>query len=397
MTGTHHQKATIVCHDNVVTAFVGGMDNNPLHLDSAPHNSRAVPAPAGGTVPWGWHDAGVRLVGGAAAEVWNNFADRWQEACTLPPTTLLVRDSTDKVKKVPYTPPAPVGVGAPPTSPPPAATADTSIQVLRSRYRTKLDRPGNRLPWLTRGGGEILEVFETLGKAIDAATRYIYIEDQFLGDHPVWPALGLANPAFWLVVDSLVDPRLPHFTLLPHILAALNRNVRVIFVGSGYADPGDAFAGPKNLVLPPDLASLASVTTTPGNLAVWRLEGTTVHAKLMLIDDEFAAVGSANMNSRSMLGVDQELHTAVVTTGDLVKTLRVDLWREHLGIVASLPAVESALGDLTLALGMWRSAWSSGGMWFSSNNPAGYDPATMGPGSLRTRVVRAYVGPGTTP
>jgi phosphatidylserine/phosphatidylglycerophosphate/cardiolipin synthase-like enzyme len=393
-TGSHHQKATVVIHNNVVTAFVGGMDCNPLHLDQAPHNAATAPAPGGGTVPWGWHDAGVRLVGGAAADVWQNFADRWREACTLPTASLYIGGSGLIPKRISYTPPSFAAVKAlPSTTTAASPTADTSVQVLRSRFRTKIERTLNDEPWLTRGGGEILEVHDTLVKAIGGSQQYIYVEDQFLGDHP---ALKLGHGALWALFDLFADRRLGSFSLLPHLCAAaLARNVKVIVVGSGYADPGDLIPGPKNLSLHPELEDLAA--TSPDNLAVWRIEGTTVHAKTIIIDDRFAAVGSANLHSRSMLGLDSELHTAVVSTGDVVKNLRIDLWREHVGVSASIPAVEAALADLTQALGMWRTAWSTGGMWHMSNNPPGFNPTSMGPGGARTQVVRAYVGPGTAP
>jgi phosphatidylserine/phosphatidylglycerophosphate/cardiolipin synthase-like enzyme len=133
---------------------------------------------------------------------------------------------------------------------------------------------------------------------------------------------------------------------------------------------------------------------------VWRLEGQTVHTKLCLIDDAFVAIGSANMQSRSMLGIDSELHAAVVDDGSEIATFRARLWAEHLGLQypTTSGALRQALDDLSIALGMWRPAWGpGGGVWFTGGNPPGFTPATLPAGGNRTQVVRAYVGPGATP
>ena len=395
MTGSQHQKATVIARGALLVAFVGGIDPHPLMLDDTPHNSIVLPN-VSPPVSWGWHDGGIRLVGGAAAGVYANFADRWEEARTLPQARLLVHRPGHRVPQVvEYAPPAVGAVPPPPATPAPNPTHAASVQVLRSRYRTKLNRPWLRRPWTTAGGGELTQIYETLAKAISGAQRYIYLEDQFLGDHPVLPDL-LHRPV-WGLLDSVIGRgRLESFSLFPHLANALRRGVKVIAVGSGFADPGDLITGPKNRTLNPQLTELANIH--PAALAVWRIEQVTVHTKLCIIDDVFAAIGSANLQSRSMMGVDAELHTAVVSDASLVSDLRARLWSEHLAIdyAATSGALKTNLDDLSTALGMWRSVWSpTAGMWFSPNNPPGFSPATLQPGVPRTTVVRAFVGPGS--
>jgi phosphatidylserine/phosphatidylglycerophosphate/cardiolipin synthase-like enzyme len=83
----------------------------------------------------------------------------------------------------------------------------------------------------------------------------------------------------------------------------------------------------------------------------------TVHTKLMLVDDVFASIGSANFFSRSMVGTDSELSCTFVTTGPSVKDLRrVRLWAEHLRTPLNGQVVP-ALEDLDTALGIWRIEW----------------------------------------
>lgn len=54
-----------------------------------------------------------------------------------------------------------------------------------------------------------------------------------------------------------------------------------------------------------------------------------VHAKLMLVDDAFTTIGSANINSRSMEG-DSELNICT-DQHDVAKALRLQLWNLHTG------------------------------------------------------------------
>ena len=255
------------------------------------------------------------------------------------------------------------------------------MQILRSRFRTKLNRPWHHEAWTTAGGGELTQIYETLGKAIDGAQLYVYLEDQFLGDHPVLP--GALHKPVWGLADLVIGRgRLKRYSLIPHLANALRRGVRVIAVGSGYADPGDLITGPKNRTLSPQLKDLANIN--PAALAVWRIEQVTVHTKLFIIDDVFAAIGSANLQSRSMIGVDAELQTAVVSDANLVSDLRAQLWSEHLAVdyAAASGTLRTSLDDLTTALGMWRSVWGPGGRYLvRAEQPAGLhagNPSTGG-------------------
>ncbi|WP_433652901.1 phospholipase D-like domain-containing protein [Micromonospora zamorensis] len=396
VTGTHHQKAVVLVRQGRLSAFLGGIGINDAAMDSAPHNSRQVPK-AG--IQWGWHDAAVRLDEGAAVAVYDNFSQRWTEAMSMPPTTLRVRASLESlrpVQRVRYAPPTtlPPLPPAPPVRAAEGAMPATSVQVLRSRFPHKLNQPmRRRVPWTTEGGGGVFEIYDTLRTAIEGAHTYIYIEDQFMSDHPVI-ASDMKHKITYAIGDLLIDRRIPKFSLFPHLAAALRRGVRVIMVGSGFSDPWDVVPGEQNARLNVHLADLARVN--PDALAVWRLREMTVHSKVMIVDDAFAAVGSANMQARSMMGVDSELHVALATQGSAVRDLRARLWAEHLAIDHdTAPSdVIDGLWDLDDALGMWRRSWSAGDRWFVADQPKGFTPAELQPGIPRQRVVRQYVGPG---
>jgi len=69
-----------------------------------------------------------------------------------------------------------------------------------------------------------------------------------------------------------------------------------------------------------------------------------VHAKVAIVDDQWATVGSANLNNRGMRD-DTEMNVAVLDT-ELAHDLRLLLWAEHLGLITedSMLAVSRHLG-----------------------------------------------------
>ena len=205
------------------------------------------------------------------------------------------------------------------------------------------------------------EIFETLRHAIGAARRYVYIEDQYLGE----AAGGIRD-----------------FELYPQLRDAAARGVRVVLVGSGIRDPEDTglHVRPINRSVNRDLRRKLVAALPPaarGNVAEFRLEHLTVHTKVVLVDDVFACIGSANLFSRSMAGVDIELSAAVATSISLVRDLRVALWAEHLRAPLT-GGVRAALDDLDSALGIWRPEWAADGdrlRWRTAGEPPGFDPA----------------------
>ncbi|WP_375478970.1 phospholipase D-like domain-containing protein [uncultured Jatrophihabitans sp.] len=361
--GSNHQKVVVVVRGGVLTAYVGGIDLEMERLDNASHDTLRLKGNR-----WGWHDAAVRLRGRAAVEVWQELNSRWKEASTLPRKKWLRRlpvveplNPGDIARPADSTP-----AGRLVSRQPPVEQPGVSVRVLRSMPAHKFESllPGRTLEWdyqtedRPRG---VQDVFHTLTTAFAAAQRYIYLEDQYLGEE-----LGGR----------------PQFELYPALLAALRRGVRVILVGSGIRDPDDAgyHPWPINRRLNRDLRDKIFDRLSPRerpNFVVARIEHATVHAKLVLVDDAFACVGSANMFSRSMGGVDRELSTAVQTSTSLVRDLRVALWAEHLRTPLTDELRES-LADLDQALGIWNADWLVPGAatttWRSAGEPAGFAP-----------------------
>lgn len=350
--GSNHQKAVVVRLGGILTAFVGGIDLNADRFDTGSHDTLRLDGER-----WGWHDCAVRLRGAAAVRVHEVLRDRWLETTTLPPKRWL-RALTRVPRHLNPVDPVP-----PPDqeSPSPVPAAGTAVQVLRSFAPRKTDSlvPLGRRSWRTLPDGGVHEIFTVLSSAIQAARRYVYLEDQYLSE-----SVG-------------GDPR---FELWPHLRAAAERGVRVILLGSGVRDPEDPGINlrPINRSLNGDLRRKLIDPLPPErrrNVAVYRLEHATVHAKLTLVDDAFVNIGSANMFARSMSGTDSELSAAAETSSSLVRDLRVAVWAEHLRTPLTAE-VRAALEDLDLALAMWRAEWRPAGapadLWQRAGSPPGY-------------------------
>ena len=350
--GTNHQKITVVRRGTEITAAVGGFDYIPNRIDDFPHDRHSV---RGGR--WGWHDAGAIVRGPAAGDVWRVFRMRWINSGSLPRRRFIWSP-----RRFPALNPPTIGAAVPPAPPQPTRPASgVAAQILRSVGPWYVD---SLVPWARKHYTSVppegvQEVYLTLVQAIGAARRYVYIEDQYFQEYPGG------------------DPR---YGLYTHVQAAAARGVKVILVGSGTRDP-DERAPVINRALNDDLRKRLIEPLPPHlrrTVGLWRINHLTVHSKIVIIDDVFASVGSANFFSRSMAGVDTELTVAVVSTGSAVRDLRVQLWAEHLRTPLTDPALRACLEDLDLALGAFRPEWlppdALAGTWRQPGMPAGFAP-----------------------
>jgi phosphatidylserine/phosphatidylglycerophosphate/cardiolipin synthase-like enzyme len=278
----------------------------------------------------------------------------------------------------------------------PLVNPEVSMQVLRSFGPWKIDSllPVRRQPWSLLPRQGIQEIYQCHTKALNSARQYIYIEDAYLRER----AGGKSA-----------------YEIYPFLVQAAKRNVKVILLGSGGIEGGGRLEVEReenNTTL-----SAGEVTSQGGmstlthqlpvdhnrrpklkrriskdiqtkildqllpeqqrNIVVSQVKHVKIHSKVTLIDDEFASVGSANMFSRSMSGVDHELNVATVTTGTQVRDLRVKLWAEHLRSPLSQD-LEDALQKQDLALGIWRPEWlpqtADRQTWRKRGFPKGFEP-----------------------
>ena len=204
----------------------------------------------------------------------------------------------------------------PPRVPPPAPRGTAAVQLLRTYpYRRR------GYPFAPDGERSVAHAYD---KVVARAHRLIYVEDQY----------------FWST--AIVD----------HFAAALRRNpdLRLIAVIPLHPDQDGRFSLPPNLI--GRRQALRQLRRAAADrVAVYGIEnhaGTPVyvHAKVCVVDDVWAAVGSDNVNRRSWTH-DSELSCAVLDDardrrepqfldgyGDgsrsFARDLRLQLAREHL-------------------------------------------------------------------
>ena len=316
--GSHHQKLVLIRHADDPSrdvAFVGGIDL--CHGRRDDHEHLGDPQPEDLDERYGerppWHDIQIRVRGPAVGDLEHTFIERWNDPTPLEDRRTPLRSLVSKVADHPPHP-EPLADGAPD----PPSAGDMAVQVLRT-YPAK----SPPYPFAPRGERSIVRAYR---KAFERARSLIYVEDQYLWSADVSALFAEAmerTPTLRLIV---VVPRIPDrngpFSGPPHRLAQLELVDRLEAVAR------DRFA----------IYDLENEAGTP----------IYVHAKTVVVDDTWAAVGSDNLNRRSWTH-DSELSCAILDRtsdprepsdpgghGDgaraFARELRLSLMREHLGL-----------------------------------------------------------------
>jgi phosphatidylserine/phosphatidylglycerophosphate/cardiolipin synthase-like enzyme len=311
--GSHHQKLVIIRRAGQTdsdTAFVGGIDLCHGRRDDSHHGGDPQPLPMppvySPTPPW--HDVQVEIQGPAVGDLEFTFRERWDDPTPLSSRPLrLVQALRGRTQHQ--------GRPLPPQPPDPTGRGTQAVQVLRT-----YGRPRHGYPFAPDGERSIARAYL---KAVQRARRLIYIEDQFL-----WSDEVVASFA-----DALKSwPQLQIIAVVPR-----------------YFDQEGIFKWPSQVGRDQAMKALLDAGgDRVGIFDVENLKGTPVyvHAKVCVIDDVWAAVGSDNFNRRSWTH-DSEVSCAVLDEerdsrepgdpaglGDgarhFARDLRLRLWREHL-------------------------------------------------------------------
>jgi phosphatidylserine/phosphatidylglycerophosphate/cardiolipin synthase-like enzyme len=325
-----HQKCSVV--DGRV-AFVGGVDltvqydgdfdrwDTPSHPFDA--GARATDL---GPAPHPWHDAHVLLNGAPAHDVERNIRQRWDEAAlpwwrrVVPPLGRLGRMylsggrySGQRALREEEQGKLPPGAG------PAVAGAPARVQVVRT------------IPALTYrfAPAGIYGIAQAYTLAARRAQTFIYLESQYL-----W------LESFVGIDVRRVGWRSHHMrALLAELAAAAERGVTLAVVlpdhpncGRGFTDDGVAWlrkrAPRANVAGRLHFFTLAAAAPHPDH-GWMRYRPVYVHAKVAVVDDRWATIGSANLNSRGM-SHDAELNVAALDA-EFASGLRMMLWAEHAG------------------------------------------------------------------
>ncbi|HEV2452483.1 MAG TPA: phosphatidylserine/phosphatidylglycerophosphate/cardiolipin synthase family protein [Streptosporangiaceae bacterium] len=276
----HHQKVLIVKGAQGLIGFCGGLD---IAFDRIRHVDLHDGSP--------FHDAHCRIEGPAACDLVDVFAQRWAahpDAKSVDKAQEPLRGLADRTPLK--------GSGKP--------AGTLSVGIARTYLAPRQDVPPDRPDaWCA----ENFSVWPMLQAAIAAARRFIYIEDQYL--------VGMA------AADELaaVAGRLQHITILVNGRTDLpyNRLGMAKFVYRLWQDTRLS-------------ARIRIFHLPPGN-------GSYIHAKTWVIDDELALIGSANVNRRGW-AADSEAHAAIydkpasAPAPSFAQRYRMRLWSRHLGV-----------------------------------------------------------------
>jgi len=342
--GSHHQKLVVLRHSEspaLDLAFIGGIDLSHGRHDDTNHDGdpQAIQLDEryGARPPW--HDVQLRLQGPAVGELDATFRERWEDPTPLNHANRLralfsrVTSRERRATALPAPRPDPPGFGS------------HAVQVLRT-YPSR--RPA--YPFAPRGERSVARAF---AKAVERARSLIYIEDQY----------------FW----SIEIARLLAKALRQH------PGLQLIIVVPRFPDKDGGFSGPPSRAA--QARAIALVKAAGGErVGVYDVENESgtpvyVHAKVCVIDDVWATVGSDNLNRRSWTH-DSELSCAVIDMerdertpldpgglGDgsrkFARALRLSLWSEHLGRSVDDPELLTSGHGIAL----WQSTAAGLARW----------------------------------
>jgi phosphatidylserine/phosphatidylglycerophosphate/cardiolipin synthase-like enzyme len=291
--GSHHQKILIVQGSGGLIAYCGGVDPNP------DRNSTMTRQPGSPM-----HDVHCEIQGEAALDLLQIFLDRWTDhpdSASLDTSKGVLRGLTSAV---------------------PGLRGDQFVQIGRTFGN------GTNHGGIKNIKGQSFYSFAPNGEqtakrlifhAIEQAQKFIYVEDQYLVDMDASNKLKAQLPKIQRLIILIPHPNLNDH---PHIWRMCKR-----FVDNLGADPKVVVCYKKPAGAIPDPRTVA-----PGTI------GTYVHAKMWIMDDKFAIIGSANCGQRSythdsevVAGIFDESKDAPCTL-HFAHSLRIKLWADHLNL-----------------------------------------------------------------
>jgi phospholipase D1/2 len=279
---SHHQKVIVV--DDAV-AFVGGLDITQRRWDTSEHRADEPRRRDPGGVPYGpFHDVQAVVDGNAAQALGQLVRERW------------LRSGAHKSRARPATIPDlwPHGVEVD------LDDVDVGVALTEPPFD---------------GREAIGEIRQLHLDAIARARRFIFMENQYFTSGLIADALAA----------RLREPDAPEIVLLTHrdqcgwleesTMGVLRARAQRRVVA---ADAHGRFRA----YFPEPMGAKDGCIN--------------IHSKVLVVDDEFLTVGSANLNNRSM-GLDTECNIAVEARGEPAKAeaiagLRNRLLAEHLGV-----------------------------------------------------------------
>ena len=385
---THHQK-NVICDAPTddgsgarkLVAFIGGIDitdgryDTPeFHLFKTIHTVHAGDfyqnCTVGATCDTGprepWQDIHALVTGPAAVDIHDNFADRWR-AQNHKKRDCLYYLSEDEFN-LDY-----------PATVPPEQGGPWIAQLFRSITSDSAVMSQDRLEFLNRKYGCPVEdsIMRQYVNLIRNAKSFVYIENQyFLGSSFAWlkdqetlshhivpieivekiiSKIDAGEPFHVYVTIPMYPEGDPSSTPSQEIIRWQFRTMEMMYKRIHRALEKRGLNAPATDFLSfycigkredPDEVPYDLLPPTPGTGAAITRETLRhpiyVHSKLLIVDDEYILLGSANINQRSMGGNrDTEIciggyqpncvHNGAEVPRGAVHTFRLALWSSHLG------------------------------------------------------------------
>ena len=380
---SHHQKTVIVDTEDPdgdgrrrITAFVGGLDLTDGRWDTPEHHLfgtltnqhhgdfynkvATVGSKVGPRQPW--HDIHSKIEGPAARDVYQNFVERWRKQAAEQESRLIDLDEETFILDDPV-------------------TGDESelwsAQLFRSINRDSAVFDPDRSSTLTMKKGRAVDdsIHRAYVHHIRRADNFIFIENQyFLGSTHAWDQQE-AKAVHLIPLEIAVricqkiaeGQRFAAYIIIPmypegdpgsmavqEILHWQTKTIQMMYkrIADAIAEHGAEghptdylnfyCLGKREMEVPDDLHDPEPETQEETLRKKLRLM-IYVHSKMMITDDEYIIVGSANINQRSMGGIrDTEIAVGALQTeysmekcGGLPKGqvhgFRMALWGEHMG------------------------------------------------------------------
>jgi phosphatidylserine/phosphatidylglycerophosphate/cardiolipin synthase-like enzyme len=289
-TGSHHQKFAVF---DGALAFAGGLDLCDERWDDCDHQSRnPFRVNASGECCRPNHEVQAAVTGDAALALERLFRERWRDA---------------------------VGEELALEAPSQEGTPAYELDALLSENTYRLRSASVALSRTSFAEPEpVAEARALYLDAIAAAERLIYVETQYFTSRSVAAAF----------VERFSDP-------------SRSRLQVVVMLPRGADNGKEKFAlGPAQSSALEQIEAAARAGHHELRLLCSTPEGdcsdaTFIHSKVLIVDDTFLAIGSANFTERSM-GLDSELCLAWEADGDAeltsdIRGLRAALLAEHAG------------------------------------------------------------------
>jgi phospholipase D1/2 len=292
---SHHQKLIVI---DCELAFIGGLDICSSHWDDREHRAFNPHRKDVNGAYGPYHDAVCWLKGADVLFLAEYFRERWTKAGGED-----FELSCGSVPEINFE----GGLAMPPGV----------VAVSRTQGKT-LDPPRE----------QVLEIKQLYLDAIAAAEKFIYIENQYFTSAELYRA----------IVERMGDRTRPGLQVVIILPRKFNAFLEEILLG---------LAQTKMLTLLSEAARENAVklgiyysSSGEEDTAEGAFAFTYIHSKIMVVDDRFLTIGSANASNRSMsldteLNVTWECQQGDIGLQEAIRRVRTDLLAEHIGITAA--------------------------------------------------------------